>query len=72
METVTFAITTHQEMMHGTTVFPGTRVPVQILFDYLQGGDSVGDFLQGFPTVSRRLTLEALNEAMQLLLSRAR
>lgn len=41
------------EIMGGTPVFKGTRVPVALLFDYLQGGDSLGDFLRGFPSVSR-------------------
>jgi uncharacterized protein (DUF433 family) len=56
-------------MMHGVAVFQGTRVPVQILFDYLEAGDTVEDFLKGFPTVSRALALEALEEAKQLLLA---
>ena len=53
--------------MHGIPVFRGTRVPVQTLFDYLEGGDSIGTFLEGFPTVSRVLALEALEEAKHLL-----
>ena len=57
--------------MHGVPVFRGTRVPVQNLFDYLEGGDTLEDFLEGFPTVSRGLVLEALEEAKQLLLARA-
>ena len=57
--------------MHGIPVFRGTRVPVQTLFDYLEGGDSIEDFLEGFPTVSRVLALEALEEAKNLLLARA-
>jgi len=55
--------------MHGTPVFRGTRVPVQTLFDYLEGGETLKDFLEGFPTVSRDLALKALEEAKQLLLS---
>jgi len=65
------AITKDPEIMHGTPVFRGTRVPVQTLFDYLEGGDSIEDFLEGFPTVSRALALEALEEAKHLLLARA-
>jgi uncharacterized protein (DUF433 family) len=65
------AITRDPEIMHGTPVFRGTRVPVQSLFDYLEGGDTLEDFLNGFPTVSRELALEALEEAKQLLLARA-
>ena len=57
--------------MHGVPVFRGTRVPVQTLFDYLTGDQTLEDFLEGFPTVSRDLALEALEEAKQLLLARA-
>lgn len=57
--------------MHGVPVFRGTRVPVQTLFEYLEGGDSLEDFLVGFPTVSKELALQALEEAKQLLLARA-
>ena len=56
--------------MHGAPVFRGTRVPVLTLFDYLQGGETLEDFLEGFPTVPRSLALEALEEAKQLLLAR--
>jgi uncharacterized protein (DUF433 family) len=56
--------------MHGVPVFRGTRVPVQTLFEYLEGGDTLEDFLVGFPTVSRELALQALEEAKQLLLAR--
>jgi len=65
------AITKDSEIMHGTPVFRGTRVPVKTLFDYLEAGDSIEDFLEGFPTVSRALALEALEEAKHLLLARA-
>ena len=56
--------------MHGVPVFRGTRVPVQTLFDYLEGGETLENFLEGFPTVSRALALQALEEAKQLLLAR--
>lgn len=69
-ESVTQAITRDPETMHGAPVFRGTRVPVQTLFDYLEGGDTLEDFLEGFPTVTRALALEALKEAKQLLLAR--
>ena len=39
--------------MSGTPVFAGTRVPIEVLFAYLKAGDSVDDFLEGFPTVKR-------------------
>ncbi len=70
-ENVTSAIVTDPETMHGVPVFRGTRVPVQTLFEYLEGGDTLEDFLLGFPTVPRALALEALEEARKLLLSRA-
>ena len=69
-EDVTQGITTDPETMHGVPVFLGTRVPVQTLFDYLAGGDTLEDFLEGFPTVSRAVALEALEQAKQLLLAR--
>jgi uncharacterized protein (DUF433 family) len=64
------AITRHPDIMHGTPVFRGTRVPVQTLLDYLEGGETLEDFLSGFPTVPRELALQALEEAKQLLLAR--
>ena len=65
------AIIRDPEIMHGTPVFRGTRVPVHTLFDYLEGGERIEEFLEGFPTVSRALALEALEEAKQLLLARS-
>lgn len=53
--------------MHGQPVFRGTRVPVQTLFDHLEAGDPLEEFLEGFPTVSRELVIEALEEAKRLL-----
>lgn len=46
-------VSTSPQVMGGTPVFPGTRVPVQTLLDYLEAGDSIDDFLAGFPTVTR-------------------
>ena len=46
-------VTTSPDVMSGTPVFPGTRVPVQTLLDYLEVGDTIDDFLVGFPSVSR-------------------
>jgi uncharacterized protein (DUF433 family) len=57
------------EIMHGMPVFRGTRVPVQTLFDYLEGGETLADFLEGFPTVPRHVALQAIDEAKRLLLS---
>jgi uncharacterized protein (DUF433 family) len=68
---MTDAIAKDPEVMHGVPVFRGTRVPVQTLFEYLEGGETLEDFLIGFPTVPRSLVLEALDEARRLLLARA-
>jgi uncharacterized protein (DUF433 family) len=51
------------EVMGGTPVFAGTRVPVQTLLDYLEGGESIDDFLTGFPSVHRELVIRFLEEA---------
>lgn len=55
-------ITRDPEVIHGTPVFRGTRVPVRTLFDYLENGESLDDFLEGFPTVSRTLAVQVLEE----------
>lgn len=63
-------ITKNPEILGGTPVFRGTRVPIQTLFDYLEGGETLEDFLEGFPTVSREFAVAALEEAKHLLLAR--
>ena len=63
-------ITRDPEVMHGTPVFRGTRVPVKTMFEYLENGDSLDDFLQGFPTVSRELAVQVLEESRELRLAR--
>ncbi len=65
------AIVRDPEIMHGAPVFRGTRVLVQTLFEYLEGGDTLQDFLRGFPTVSKEVAVQALEEAKELLLERA-
>lgn len=64
------AITRDPEMMLGTPVFRGTRVPIQTMFDYLENGDSLDDFLGGFPTVGRELAVQVLNKCKELRLAR--
>jgi uncharacterized protein (DUF433 family) len=51
------------EIMSGTPCFVGTRVPARSLIDYLEGGDSLDDFLEDFPTVSREQAIAMLEEA---------
>ena len=60
------------DVMGGTPVFVGTRVPVQALIDYIEGGYSLEEFLNDFPTVSRELALGALEQAKAHLLADAR
>jgi uncharacterized protein (DUF433 family) len=59
------------EIMGGTPCFAGTRVPVKTLFDYLSGGDSIDDFLEGFPTVTREQVTEVLQLAQERILASA-
>jgi uncharacterized protein (DUF433 family) len=64
-------ITKDPDILGGTPVFRGTRVPIQALFDYLEGGETLEEFLEGFPTVSREAAVAALEEAKHLLLARS-
>ena len=59
------------EILSGTPVFRGTRVPLQALFDSLEGGETIEEFLEGFPGVSREMAIAALEKAQQLLSSKA-
>jgi uncharacterized protein (DUF433 family) len=59
------------EIMGGTPVFAGTRVPVQTLLDYLKAGESIDDFLDGFPTVTREQVIALLEEAEKQLIGMA-
>ena len=58
-------------ILGGTPVFVGTRVPFQTLLDYLEGGDSLDEFLTDFPTVSREQAVTALEQAKEALLANA-
>lgn len=60
------------EILGGTPVFRGTRVPFQNLIDYLEGGDTLDEFLDDFPTVSRDAAITAIEEAKTLLVSQVR
>jgi uncharacterized protein (DUF433 family) len=51
------------EIMSGTPVFSGTRVPVQTLFDYLESGETIDEFLRGFPSVTRDQVITLLEQA---------
>lgn len=53
------------EILGGTPVFSGTRVPIRILFEYLEAGDSLNDFLDSFPTVTQVQAKQLLELAMK-------
>ena len=59
------------DILGGTPVFVGTRVPVRTLLDYLAAGDSLDEFLDHFPTVSREQAVAALGQAKDLLVAHA-
>ncbi len=56
-----------QDVMGGAPVFCGTRVPVQTLLDYLEAGDTIGEFLEGFPSVTREQVIAFLEQAKDRL-----
>ena len=60
------------DILGGTPVFVGTRVPVQALIDYIEGGHSLEEFLDDFPTVNRDLAIAALELAKAHLIADAR
>ncbi len=57
------------EILGGTPVFRGTRVPFQTLLDYLEGGQTLSEFLDDFPTVTRDAAVHALEHAKSLVVS---
>jgi uncharacterized protein (DUF433 family) len=59
------------EIMSDAPCFAGTRVPIQNLIDYLEGGDSIEDLLEGFPSVSRKQVIAFLEEAKDRMLAAA-
>ena len=60
------------EILSGTPVFVGTRVPVQAMIDYLEGGHTLKEFLDDFPTVRRKVAIAALERAKEHLIADAR
>ncbi len=63
-------IDTNAEILGGTPVFAGTRVPVRILIEYLEAGDRLDDFLENYPTVSRNQAIGVLERAKEALTSK--
>lgn len=64
-------IVSDPDILSGEPVFAGTRVPVKTLTDYLEGGDSIDEFLEDFPTVTRAQAVGFLREAREALVSPA-
>jgi len=64
-------VTSSPDILSGAPVFAGTRVPVQVLVDYLEGGATLDDFLAGFPTVRREQVLAFLREATARIVAKA-
>ena len=62
------AVKIDPEIMSGTPCFAGTRVPARTLIDYIEGGDSLDDFLEDFPTVTRKQAIAFLEEASKRML----
>ena len=65
-------ISVSSEVMGGTPVFTGTRVPIQTFLDYLKAGESIDDFLAGFPSVTREQAIAFLEEAEKQLITAIR
>ncbi|MCI0395947.1 MAG: DUF433 domain-containing protein [Chloroflexi bacterium] len=69
METASHLIHSDPDILGGTSVFVGTRVPVKTLLDYLEAGDSLEEFLDHFPSVSREQAVAVLKLAREMLLA---
>jgi uncharacterized protein (DUF433 family) len=66
---MTDLINRSDEILGGTPVFAGTRVPVQTLFDYIEEGDSLNEFLDDFPSVSREHAIKVLEKMKETFLA---
>lgn len=64
-------IDSNPEIMGGTVVFAGTRVPVQTLLDYIEDGETIEEFLDGFPSVKKEQIIEFLRQATKSLIKEA-
>lgn len=66
------AITKDSNILGGEPVFRGTRVPFKVLIEYLEGGDTLDQFLEQYPSVSRELAIAAIEEARSSLVAQLR
>jgi len=67
----TSVVSASPDVMSGTPVFAGTRVPVQTFIECIVGGETIEDFLEGFPSVKREQLIEFLKEAEQYIVASA-
>ncbi len=65
------AVVVDPEIMSGEPCFAGTRVPVRTLLDYIEGGDTIDEFLEQYPTVARQQAIDFLEQASERLLATA-
>jgi uncharacterized protein (DUF433 family) len=71
MSSADSVVVKNPNILSGTPVFRGTRVPLQLLFDSLERGHTLEQFIEGYPTVTREMVIAALQEAQQLLSAKA-
>jgi uncharacterized protein (DUF433 family) len=71
MTAISSVVHTDPDILGGTPVFVGTRVPVRTLLDYLEAGDPLDEFLEDFPSVTREQAVAALRLAGQMLVAHA-
>ena len=71
MTTISSVVHSDPDILGGTPVFVGTRVPVRTLLDYLAAGDTLEEFLDHFPSVSREQAVAVLSQANDLLVAHA-
>ncbi|MCB4757271.1 MAG: DUF433 domain-containing protein [Elusimicrobia bacterium] len=64
-------VSSSRDVMGGTVVFDGTRVPVQTFIEYIEGGHTIDDFLDGFPSVTREQLIAFLEEAQEEIAKKA-
>ena len=72
MTTMTHVVSIDPEILGGTAVFVGTRVPIKSLFDYIEAGEPLDEFLRQFPSVKREQAIAALELARAAIESHAR
>ncbi|MFM2344205.1 MAG: hypothetical protein RLZZ210_815 [Pseudomonadota bacterium] len=65
------SVTINPNILNGTPVFSGTRVPIRILFEYIEAGDNINEFLDEFPSVTKEKAIATLEDALKAMLKNA-